>query len=392
MEVREKRRKNAKGKTVVSYFMDYIDPETGERMRPTLPGITNRKDADKVAEKRWAEINLAHELGEDADPTEGEKNITLAQLLALDLARPGIAQSTRSMETYRHETLKRILGSNTRVLSLRTKSLVRFQTVRSAEAAHSTVNDELAILHSALARAKKHGILTRFACEFPDRLPETEPRRRFLQPEQVEALLQHLTDPRHRAVAEFMYRMGGMRPGEIWRLTWADVDLSQRTITIKGTKRGRSTRVRSRTLPLGHGPLSTLQAMLKAGKVKSTDLVFGVAPEARKHNARRTGKPGMHAGVQMNNRWGFNGKLKEAAEAAGIPHPETISAYTLRHSAATNATGADITDVAYMLGHSDPRMTMQVYRHARMDRVHAGLDSLQGHPKGTTAARKKRAA
>jgi integrase len=384
----------SKGKKRVAYFMDYIDPATGERERPILPGIDNKADAEKVAAARWREINLQHELGEDAEPTIGERQITLSDLLAHDLERPGLAPHTKRIERYRHETLKRLLGGHTKALKLRTAQLVDYQAQRSKAVANSTINDELAILHAALKRAKKHKLLTRIPCESPDKLPERQPRQRFLKPEQVEALLQALPLAT-RDVAEFMYRMGGMRPCEIWRLTWADVDLAQRTITIAGTKRGTSLNVRHRTLPLTERAYAILKRKLdpKAPAPKSTELVFGITPAERQAKFNSRGKKlGHYGGVLCFDDWKFNRKLKAAAVLADIPHPETISAYVLRHSAATNATGADITDVAYMLGHSDPRMTMQVYRHARADRVQAGLDSLSGHTIGTKAGKKKRAA
>jgi integrase len=393
VNVRKRVRRYANGRKQVTWQMDYIDPDTGERLRPTLP-VDNQKDAERVAATRWREIVLQHELGEDADPTEGEKRVTLAELLAQDLERPGVAAHTKRMERYRHETLKRILGADRKITELRTMMLVKYQSARSKDVANSTINDELAILHAAIKRAKKHKLITRLPCEFPDKLPEQEPRRRFLLPDQIEALLRALP-LETRDIAEFIYRMGGMRPGEVWKLRWSDVDIARGTITIAGTKRGTSLKVRHRTLPLSERAFAILKRRVdpKAPAPKPTDLVFGRRPEDRQAKFNSRGKKlGHYGGVLCFDDWKFNDKLKKAAELAEIPHPETVTAYVLRHSAATNATGADITDVAYMLGHSDPRMTMQVYRHARADRVHAGLDSLQGHPEGTGKVKKKRAA
>jgi hypothetical protein len=298
---------------------------------------------------------------------KGRSEITLAELLAQDLERPGVAAHTKRMERYRHETLKRILGADRKITELRTMMLVKYQSARSKDVANSTINDELAILHAAIKRAKKHKLITR--CRVSSRTScRSRSRgagscyltrsRRYC----VHCRSKRVTWPSSStAWAECVL----VRCGSCAGRTWISLEVPSRS---PARSAGTSLKVRHRTLPLSERAFAILKRRVdpKAPAPKPTDLVFGRRPEDRQAKFNSRGKKlGHYGGVLCFDDWKFNDKLKKAAELAEIPHPETVTAYVLRHSAATNATGADITDVAYMLGHSDPRMTMQVYRHAR---------------------------
>jgi integrase len=74
------------------------------------------------------------------------------------------------------------------------------------------------------------------------RLPQHNARQGFFERGEIDAVLQHLTDPDVRDFVEW-FRWTGMRPGEIRSLTWADVDRETWTLRLHAsaakTGRGR---------------------------------------------------------------------------------------------------------------------------------------------------------
>lgn len=59
--------------------------------------------------------------------------------------------------------------------------------------------------------------------------------------------------------------------------------------------------------------------------------------------------------------------VRALAREAGLPHPDTITPHSLRHTFATLATdrGADLDDLQDAMGHADPRTTRRYQRSAR---------------------------
>jgi integrase/recombinase XerD len=72
-------------------------------------------------------------------------------------------------------------------------------------------------------------------------------------------------------------------------------------------------------------------------------------------------------------------EIKEAALAAGLPHPDRISPHKLRHAFAAHllANGADLRAIQEMLGHADLGAT-EVYTHVEVSRAQTMLSDL--HP------------
>jgi integrase/recombinase XerD len=68
--------------------------------------------------------------------------------------------------------------------------------------------------------------------------------------------------------------------------------------------------------------------------------------------------------------------VRRLAREAGLPHPDSITPHSLRHTFATLATerGADLDDLQDAMGHADPRTTRRYQRSARrLDRDPAHL-------------------
>lgn len=147
----------------------------------------------------------------------------------------------------------------------------------------------------------------------------------------------------------------GMRAGEALAITWGSVDTHERTVRVRQRLRaGRvdapKTAASLRTIPIGPQMARDLAAHRMASRhSQDDDFVF----------ATRTGSAWEYRNAY---RW-----FVPAAERAGLTG---IGFHTLRHTAASAwlASGTPVPEVARLLGHANPSVTLSVYAHAIPDR------------------------
>ena len=136
----------------------------------------------------------------------------------------------------------------------------------------------------------------------------------------------------------------GLRRGELFKLTWHDISLKGRTLTVEGAgaKSGHT-----RHIPLNDEAFATLVAW--RNQTDGTELVF----------------PNPNTGKQFDN---ISTSWKKLVEQAGLSypkdHPKRFTFHDLRHTFASNLVmkGASIFDVQELLGH-DSTDTTQIYAH-----------------------------
>lgn len=154
----------------------------------------------------------------------------------------------------------------------------------------------------------------------------------------------------------------GCRPGELLALRWQDLDLEAGTLTVTrslgwkpGERKGYGTAVAvfgppksessRRTLELVPDLVQELKGWLLRSRFKTEDaLVF----------SNGLGKPLHRSFIHKG--------LREALTRAGLPH---LSPHGLRHTFASIAIaeGLPVTQVAKLLGHKDPDITLKRYAH-----------------------------
>jgi integrase len=183
-------------------------------------------------------------------------------------------------------------------------------------------------------------------------------RKRFeWSPESISALISAAEQLDARPVSRARYAvlirtaiLTGLRIGELLALRWQDVDLLggvlhvEHSLSRDGKLTEPKTEAAVRTVPLSVGLVEVLLAW-KPEHAEDGDYVF----------PSRNGGPLSYWNVRDR---GF----APAARAAGI---EGISVHDLRHSAASLlvASGLSVVDVASILGHSDPSVTLKTYAH-----------------------------
>jgi len=175
----------------------------------------------------------------------------------------------------------------------------------------------------------------------------------FLTEAEANRLLAAARSPRDRCLFAVML-LAGLRVAEACALRVERVNLERGELLVFRGKNGKD-----RLLPIGARLLPILRSWI------------GDRTEGYLFPGRKPGRP-------LTTRAAYNA-VCDAASRAGITRPDAqrISPHKLRHSCATNllATGADITVVRDILGHSDVSVT-SVYLHCSADRLRGAVDRL----------------
>jgi integrase len=188
------------------------------------------------------------------------------------------------------------------------------------------------------------------------RLKEPKPRRSWVEPEQLMALLD-AAPAGHRPVLATLAG-AGLRVGEACALNWRDLNLATGSLIVGNSK-------------------------TDAGTGREIDLPLGLADELRVHKATaaKTGPddPVFVSGPRNGRRSrqtadNVSRRLKTAIERANVtlieagiePIGERVSPHSLRRTYASvrAASGDDPVYIAEQLGHEDPTFTIRVYAKA----------------------------
>lgn len=204
----------------------------------------------------------------------------------------------------------------------------------------STIHCELSIVRAILNWGVRRGLLS--ASPMANYEMHTRDDKRILPPtqEEFDAIVQYAA-PHCRRLILISYHTG-LRPRvkEAYSLTWDNVDLQRRTITIISTKKGG---IPLRVVPI-HPTLHDYLTKWKEEPQKAGVVKYLIHFH---HRAIKT---------SMKTAWRTS-KIK-----AGITRP--LRPYSLRHKSISDmlAAGGDVGSVAEIVGHADPQMTLKVYQ------------------------------
>lgn len=187
-----------------------------------------------------------------------------------------------------------------------------------------------------------------------DGLPSPRREKRLpnvLSRSEVRALLDAVSNPKHRALLTLLYS-AGLRVSEVVRLRLADLHADRGLIVVRGGK-GR----KDRCTLLADSALVAVRAY--ARDLRPRDWLF----------------PGQHPGRPISVRTAEH-VVELARSAAGIERH--VSAHTLRHSFATHLleAGTDLRYIQELLGHASPSTT-EIYTHVstrELRRIRSPLD------------------
>jgi integrase len=221
---------------------------------------------------------------------------------------------------------------------------------RSGRSAKTTLN-ALGILHSVFEYARREGWVAANPCSLADkpRASDGDPDIRFLEQEEIEALLRAVPEDDLGRVERRMYltaAMTGMRQGELLALRWRDIDWPARRVRIRrsfvrGEFGAPKSKRSSRSVPLADRLAGELDQLHQESAYRTDDdLVF-----AHPH----TGKP--------IDRSRLLKRFKAALKAADV---RPVRFHDLRHTFGTRmaAQGVPMRTLQEMMGHRDFKTTL----------------------------------
>jgi len=227
--------------------------------------------------------------------------------------------------------------------------LEKYKVARIEEVTQSTVNRELTCIKHMFNMAVEWGHLKSNHLRIVRNFRESPGRLRYLTITESEKLIESCAD--HLRPIVIMALHTGCRKGEILSLTWADVDLENRVLTIRKSKNNEI-----KIIPINGFLYETLVALPKNG---DSQPVF----------TGSDGKP------YVDIKRSFATALKKA----GI---KNFRFHDLRHTFASHLVmaGVDIRAIQELMGHKDIRMTMR-YSHLSDAHLREAVKKLEN---GTT--------
>ncbi len=332
-----------------------ITEPSGETKRRYFYGKTEREVRAKLREAQ-----RRHDEGSPVAP----KKQTVSQYLTawLETARPSLRAATYSKyELYvRRHIIPAIGGLQVRTLQREdVQNMLNKQ--QGALVPGETRRLTRAVLKRALSDALRDGTVTRNVAALT-RAPEViKTEMKFWVPREVRTFLKSIEDHRFEALFN-TYLSIGLRRGEALALKWQDLDLNKGTLTVRSTlsRRGggiivnapkTATSAREILLP------RSLVQMLRAHRVRQLENKFRAGEDWKNKGYVFTTFAGNSIEPRIVNR-----TLDTLIAKSCVPR---IRVHDLRHTAATLMilNGTPIKVVSEILGHSNIRITMDLYVH-----------------------------
>ncbi len=331
----------------------------GKRVRKPFYGKT-RKEAQAKLDKARDELRRGL-------PIANERK-TVGKFLTdewLPSVKPHVRPSTyRSYEQNVRLYLVPALGHR-KLAALQPEHVEALMADKTAAGLKSlSVRRFLVILRLALKAAEARGLVARNVARLV-KPPRVEHRElTILTPAQAAAFLDAAWGDRLEALYSVALTLG-LRQGEALGLRWADVDLGARTLTVRTGMQ--------RVGKVGEGGglrhVETKSATSRRTLALPAVIVMALtAHRARQDDERGAGRWEDH-GLVFCTRYGtpLDGAnvtkyFQKLLQGARLPH---MRYHDLRHSAASflAAQGVPITVAKEILGHSDIRLTANVYTH-----------------------------
>ncbi|ENT4823018.1 TPA: site-specific integrase [Citrobacter farmeri] len=280
-------------------------------------------------------------------------------------------------------TLKRVVGENTRLVDIQHADILNYRkelltgavfnpsmpgSVRKGRAS-STVNKQMAILSEMLRLANRSQFILHAPYEGVSRLKLSKADPDPLLLHEYQSLIATL--PRSQALIIIVAVHTGMRPGELCALAWEDIDLKKgeihvsRSLTDKRVFVPPKTDAGIRTITLlkpafdalkeqqeitGNNPKQQITFHHRElGKTEVQSLRFVFAPEKRSSK-----KEGYFSKNSISYGWKRGTKLSGIRERNPYQSRHTFACWTLM-------AGANPSFIASQMGHEDARMVYEVY-------------------------------
>jgi integrase len=351
------------GKRIRRWHAGYVDREEAEKARTELLGSLDQQTyvaPSKVTVRQFIEDKWLPSLDELV-AAGGLKASTVASYrrLASAYVLPKLGRIV--LKDLSKDHLRQLYGH------LRTAGRRRSRT--PAGLGETTVHAVHITIHRMLKDAQEDGLVARnvadLARKFAPSPKKCDMQERVWSPSQLGAFLESVRDDRLLALWTLLTTTG-LRRGEVAGLTWSDLDLDARQLTIS----------RARVV-VDHKVLDATPKTGASGRTIGLDAttVRVLRSHWAKQAAERLAWGPDHAATDLVFTWENGAPLhpdlitrtfKRLAKSAGLP---VIVVHGLRHSYASAALEAGVAMklVSDRLGHSSMAVTADVYSHVRRE-------------------------
>jgi integrase len=328
-----------------SYYISFTDAQ-GRRKRRKLEGVVSLTEAKAMRGAELLKVRQARVYGY-TEPTKDSFTEFLPRYLRHQQARltPAAYERTKGIV---EDHLQPEFGP-IQLSLIRKRDVQSYLTSRLAKVSVETARKEFFVLSHMLSVAVDWELIPANVAQSVELPKAPAGRIRYLQPTELRAVLQAC--PEWLQPIAGLLAFTGMRRSEVLGLRWLDIDRKGERILLPQTKNGDSRTVWLNTLACD--VLDSLKAGAPTDQVFSSD----ISPENVSLAFLRACR-----------------KIKIA----------DFRLHDLRHTAASwlRMSGADLQDVADLLGHRDLRMTR---RYAHLSPAHLStavkrLDGVFGKP------------
>lgn len=314
----------------------------------------------RLSEKRELE-RLKREKAQQESERLAKENIPFGNYFSETYAP--ISGRSKKPESYKRETqnfkhwIEPVLGK----ILLKNVAPFHIEKIKknmlTAEMTPRTVQYAFATVRQVWNMAKRDGLVNTDSPTKHVKIPKIDNRRlRFLTREEAEKLLENL---KRRSLQlhdiALLSLHCGLRAGEIFNLTWGDVDRERGILTLRDSKSGK-TRVAFMTEHVK-------SIFTRSERIKHDDLVF---PDRNGHRMKRISNAFERAVDEL----GFNNSISD-------PRQQVVF-HTLRHTFASwlVENGTDLYTVKELMGHSTLAMTER-YSHLGQNTLQNAVRNLE---------------
>lgn len=338
------------------YIERYKCPLTGKYKRASVVLDKNTRQAQKQAQEALT-LKIQHIY----EYTEEPVSLTLSDLIEKyrKEQKKTVKQSTYKRNYHACETLKRILGADT-LLSGLNAGYIRSAFLATGKD-HSTLNEHLVRLKALIRWGYRNDYIPDITFldkleRFSDKPHREKIEDKFLEADQVSELLEAMEEKHWKILTKFLV-LSGLRFGEAAALNRSDLDFSQRVIHVRENYDSNNkvvttpkTRTSIRDVYM-QDELYRLCRQLVAESISRTIISIS------SNNLIFVGADG-----DRINFFAYNKYLKGIAE--NILH-RNVTPHMLRHTHASLMleSGIDVDSIARRLGHSDSKVTKEIYLH-----------------------------
>src|SRR5580704_2587 len=333
--------KDARGR----WWLDYYAPN-GKRRRKLIG--KSKTDAERELRK----IKTTIDSNAYVDPAKAP---SFSDFCAIFMERHGQHKSSYARNPGIFKRLKDFFG-HVKISKINSGHIESYRLMRLSQKSRAdravsnvTVNRDVEVLRSMFGKAVRWGFIGKNPASEVEDYDEDNRRERFLSSDEIRSLLRATKQSASPILrpAVYLALQTGMRKSELLGLRWSDVNIEVSKILARETKNGEP-----RQVPMSRRSTWLLKKL--AAKNPLAEWVF----ESERRNGTKA------PASQIKTAW------RRALRLARI---EGFRFHDIRHTFASHFAmrRGDLYALAKILGHSNPKITLDRYAHLSPEFVHA---------------------